>query len=445
MQEANMELSINREAVKMPPQHCATRHTRLGAGVMLFGFVGFMVWAAFAPLDKGVASSGVVTVSGNRKVVQSPLNGAIRAIHVREGQQVKAGEPLVELNQTEAQAQADTLRNQFHTAQVTEARLLAEHDGLKNIAFPLPLDKEELEQIAPLLSVQNSIFQARVNGLASEISSYKHALEGSRLQLSELQQVRNSKLAQRRSLQEQVISLSKLAEEGYLPRNRYLELQQQLDGVSSALFETQGQIAQLKKKVAETSQRIAQRHAEYRQEVTTQLTQAQSDKLNYQNQLKAADWALKNTRIDSPVSGKVIGLNVFTLGGIVSQGQQLMEILPADTPLMIEARLAVEMVDKVHPSLPVDIMFTAFNQNTTPKIPGFVSLVSADRLTDSTTGEPYYQMQIEVSAEGKEKLAGLDVKAGMPVEVFVNTGSRSLLSYFFKPIADRASTSLTEE
>ncbi|CCW31259.1 Alkaline protease secretion protein AprE (fragment) [Xenorhabdus nematophila F1] len=163
------------------------------------------------------------------------------------------------------------------------------------------------------------------------------------------------------------------------------------------------------------------------------------------NKLETAQFDLSHTFITAPVDGSVVGLAIFTQGGVVASGEKLMEILPAQSALEVEARLMVNLIDKIVVGQNVDLMFTAFNQSRTPKVTGNVMVVSADRLVDNITREPYYQMRVRVTPEGMEKLMGLNIKPGMPVEVFVKTGSRSLLSYLFKPLMDRASTSLTEE
>lgn len=240
-------------------------------------------------------------------------------------------------------------------------------------------------------------------------------------------------------------SMKQLAAEGYLPRNRYLEAQRQFAEINSSIDETIGRIGQLQKQLLESQQRIEQRYADYQREVRTQLAQTQMDANDFKNKLDMAKYDLGNTSIISPVDGTVVGLTIFTQGGVVGAGEHLMDIVPSEASLIVDSRLKVEMIDKVYKGLPVELMFTAFNQNKTPKIPGTVTLVSADRLVDKGTGEPFYQMQVTVTPEGIKMLQGADIKPGMPVEVFVKTGSRSLLSYLFKPILDRARTSLTEE
>jgi protease secretion system membrane fusion protein len=435
-QENNVERSLSDERA----------FTRLGWLVIGIGLVGFLIWASLAPLDKGVASPGSVTVSGNRKTIQSPTGGIVRKIDVKEGDTVKAGEVLVQMSQVQAQAQVDSLKDQYYTTLATEGRLLAERDNMSKILFSPVFDSLKNDpRIVEIIALQVQLFSSRQQGLRSEVDGFKQSIDGIRFQLKGLQDSRINKQIQLRSIREQMSSMKQLATEGYLPRNRYLEVQRQFAEINSSIDETIGRIGQLQKQLLESQQRITQRYADYQREVRTQLAQTQMDANDFKNKLDMATYELGNTSIISPVDGTVVGLSIFTQGGVVGAGDHLMDIVPSEASLVVDSRLKVEMIDKVYTGLPVELMFTAFNQNKTPKIPGKVTLISADRLVDKGTGEPYYQMQATVTPEGLKMLQGADIKPGMPVEVFVKTGSRSLLSYLFKPILDRAHTSLTEE
>ncbi|BFO09256.1 HlyD family type I secretion periplasmic adaptor subunit [Serratia rubidaea] len=422
------------------------RYTRMGWMVILIGVVGFLAWAALAPLDKGVASSGSVIVSGNRKTVQAPASGIIKNILVSEGEKVKAGQVLVKLSQTQAQAQVDSLRDQYYTTLASVGRLLAERDGHENVTFsPVLKAVHNDPRVAEILALQQQLFTSRRQGLKSEIDGYKQSMDGIRFQLKGSKDSLVNKRIQLSTLREQMNSMKSLAADGYLPRNRYLEIQRQFAEVNGGIDETLGRIGQLEKQLLESQQKIDQRLADYQREVRTQLAQSQMDTSEYRNKLQMADFDLGNTEITAPVTGTVVGLNIFTQGGVVAAGDHLLDVVPSQATLVVDARLKVDLIDKVYNGLPVDLMFTAFNQNKTPKIPGTVTLISADRLVDKANGEPYYQMQATVTPEGMKLLNTEEIRPGMPVEVFVKTGSRSLLSYLFKPILDRAHTSLTEE
>ncbi|MGJ0624578.1 HlyD family type I secretion periplasmic adaptor subunit [Xenorhabdus bovienii] len=442
--QTNAKSAKNDESGLLPLD--ANRYLRLGWLVIGIGLLGFFVWAAFAPLDKGVASSGIVVVDGNRKTVQSPANGIIRQILASEGEQVKAGQVLVQLSQVQVNAQIDSLKQQLHTTLATEVRLLAEQQGLEVISFPATLSDQQSEpRIKDILVLQKQLFLSRREMLRSDLAGMQQAEEGLSFQLKGLREALTNKQQQQVSLKEQVTNLQPLTEEGYFPRNRYLELQRSQSELSGSMAEMAGRIGQLEKQCQETRQRIIQRQADYQREVRSQLSDVQVQANELKNKLETAQFDLSHTSITAPVGGSVVGLTVFTQGGVVASGEKLMEILPAQSALEVEARLMVHLIDKVEMGQDVDLMFTAFNQNQTPKVTGKVTVISADRLVDGVTREPYYQMRVRVTPEGMAQLAGLHIKPGMPVEVFVKTGSRSLLSYLFKPLMDRASTSLIEE
>ena len=200
------------------------KFTRLGWLVIGIGLVGFFMWASLAPLDKGVASPGSVTVSGNRKTIQSPAGGVVRKIDVKEGDKVKAGEVLVQMSQVQAQAQVDSLKDQYYTTLATEGRLLAERDNLSKIRISPVFDTlKDDPRVAEIIALQVQLFSSRQQALRSEVDGFKQSIDGIRFQLKGLQDSRANKQIQLGSIREQMSSMKQLAAEGYLARNRYLE------------------------------------------------------------------------------------------------------------------------------------------------------------------------------------------------------------------------------
>lgn len=328
-------------------------YARLGWIVLLIGFGGFMVWAMFAPLDKGVSAPGTVITDGQRKVIQPAVNGVIEEILVKDGDQVKAGQLLVRMNDLQVSAQAEGTR----------------------------------EAMAGL--------QGQINGLEQSIANQQDQLK---------------------SLKEQLANMRTLAKEGYVARNRVLELERSYAQINGAMAENQGNLARYQHQLAEL-----------------------------QKKLPAYQFDLENATIESPVDGSVINLSVFTKGQVVQAGLKLMEISPLNQQLIVEARVPIMLIDKVHVGLPVEMIFSAFNQRVTPRIPGEVTVVSADRTTEERTGESYYKIQARVNEKGMRMLAEHQVRPGMPVEVFVITGERTMMNYLLRPFFDRARTSLGEE
>jgi protease secretion system membrane fusion protein len=236
-----------------------------------------------------------------------------------------------------------------------------------------------------------------------------------------------------------------LAKDGYVARNRLLDLERIYAQLNGAISEDIGNIGRTQRQIAEQSLRRIQRQQEYQKEVRTQLAEAQREAEALGNRLTAQDFELSNVLLKAPVDGIVVGLNVFTKGAVIGPGQKLMDIVPSEDPLIVEGQLPVNLIDKVHPDLKVELIFSAFNQNKTPHVSGVVTQVSADRLVDERTGVPYYKMKAKVAPEGMKIIRDLQVRPGMPVELFVKTGERTMMSYLFKPVFDRAKTSLTEE
>ena len=423
-----------------------TRYSRLGWLLMLGGFLGFLGWAALAPLDKGVAVSGKVMVSGHRKVVQHPSGGIVDRIDVRDGDKVAAGQVLIRLKETPLLGQAQSLRSQFYGSLASEARLNAERDGVASVSFPVELTAMAAEpEVASNLALQRQLFDSRRQALLLDQQGIDESIAGAEAQLRGVRDSQASKVLQRTALTEQLQGLRELAREGYIPRNRLLDSERVYAQVLGSISEDYGRIGQLQRQVLEMRLKIRQLAEEYQKEVRTQLADTRVRTEDLRNQLASAEFELANSQLRAPVAGIVVGLDVFTEGGVIKPGQALMEIVPQGEPLLVEARVPVELADKVHAGLPVELMFSAFSQSTTPRVAGEVTLVSADRQVDERTDEPYYTLRAQVSEAGMAQLAGLQIRPGMPVEAFVRTGERSMLNYLFKPLLDRTHMALVEE
>ncbi|MDH0647029.1 HlyD family type I secretion periplasmic adaptor subunit [Pseudomonas sp. GD03858] len=419
---------------------------RAGRWLVLVGLGGFLLWGALAPLDKGVPVSGNVVVAGSRQAVQHPTGGVIEQLLVRDGDQVHAGQVLLRMDATQAEAQQGSLRVQYVNARAGEARLLAERDGRSVIDFPAILREQAATPwVATALEAQRQLLASRGQALRLELDGLGESIAGAEASLLGLQGSLASKQVQRDALDEQLGGLRELARDGYIPRNRLLDSERLLAQVNGSIAEDMGSIGRTRRQVQELKLRIGQRHQEFQNDVRQQLSELQASAEDLDNRLRSAGFELAHTQVRAPVSGTVVGLSVFTNGGVIARGQQLMEIVPSDAPLLVDARASVELVDRLRPGLPVELLFAAFNQSTTPRVPGEVTLVSADRLLDDKTQQPYYQVRIKVSEQGLRQLAGLDIRPGMPVEAFVRTGERSLLNYLFKPLLDRVHVALAEE
>lgn len=422
----------------------ARRHTRFGVWLVLAGFGGCLLWSALAPLDKGVPVSGKVVVTGSRQAVQHPLGGVIERILVRDGDQVIAGQALVQMDATQAQAQRQALQVQYLNARANQARLTAERDGLAQIDFST-FDHAEGPWADTALALQTQLLGSRRQALNLELAALRSGIAASQATLEGLAGTLAAIKGQRAALLEQLHGLRELARDGYIARNRLLDNERLLAQLNGSIAETLGNLGVTRRQIEEQRLRSGQRQQEYQRDLRQQLSEQHAKAEELANRLRSADYELAHTRILAPASGTVVGMSVFTNGGVLAPGQQLMEIVPRDTALLIDARAPVELVDKLHPGLPVELMFSALNQSSTPRVAGELTLVSADRLVDDTTQQPYYQIRARVTDAGLKQLAGLNIRPGMPVQAFVRTGERSLLNYLFKPLADRLHLALAEE
>lgn len=421
---------------------------RIGWLIVLFGVVGFLVWAAFAPLDKGVPMSGTVAKESNRKAVQNQAGGTIQEILVRDGDVVKAGQVLVRMNPITAQANVDITEAQYLTARATEARLLAERDGQKSIRFPDDLSKHAGEpRVAEMMTLQERLLASRRASLQNELAGVDESIAGLKVQIQGLQESRDSKKAQVGFLKEQLDGMRDLAKEGYVARNRLLDLERTYAQLQGAISEDIGNIGRAQRQVLELSLRKSQRVQDNQKEVGTMLADIQKEAEAQQARRSAQQFELSNADVRAPVSGTVTGLAVFTNGGVVAPAFKMMDIVPTDDALIVEGQLPVNLVDKVQAGLPTELQFSAFNTNRTPHIPGTVETVSADRAVDERTGTAFYRVRVKVSPDGAKMIANhhMDIRSGMPVEVFVKTGERTMMSYLLKPVFDRAHSSMSEE
>ncbi|POD93712.1 hemolysin D [Pectobacterium odoriferum] len=437
---------ISEESMNQTARRDEKRAVRLGWLLVLAGFGGFLLWALFAPLDKGVMVNGSVVISGNRKVVQHNQGGIVDKIQVKDGDRVDAGQILLTLNEVDARSASEGLDGQYLQLVAREGRLLAEQQRLSDMVITPRLQPlAEKPEMRVITALQRDLLHSRQQSLKLEAEGMRSSIAGMEASLSAQRQVMSSKQKQRETLEQQLQGLRSLAAENYVPRNKMLENERLLAQLNGDIAQLAGDINRTRRDIEQQTLLIAQRQQEYDKEVNSELAEVRALLSDVGSKKEKADFNLANIQMRAPVSGTVVGLKVFTEGGVIAPGQTLLEIVPDDQPLFVDARLPVELVDKVWPGLPVELQFVAFNQSTTPRVAGTVELLSADRLLDERDGSPYYSLRVQVDDAGKRALEGLEIKPGMPVQGFVRTGERSFVNYLFKPLMDRLHLALTEE
>jgi protease secretion system membrane fusion protein len=426
----------------------ARAYARMGWLIVLLGVGGFLLWALLAPLDKGVPLAGTVAAASNRQAVQHQAGGTIQEILVRDGDVVKAGQVLVRMNPVVARSAVEMTDSQVLIARAVQARLEAERDGMKSIRFPEALAQRRFDpRVAGILALQDSLLASRRAALQNELAGVDESIAGLKDQIRGLQASRDSKKEQVELLKEQLAGMRDLAREGYVARNRLLELERTYAQLKGSISEDIGNIGRAQRQVGELQLRKLQRVQDYQKEVRTQLTDVQKEAESQGARLQAQQFDLANVEVKAPAGGTVVGLAVFTPGGVVPPGFRMMEIVPANDPLVVEGQLPVNLVDRVHPGLKTELIFSAFNANLTPRIEGEVEQVAADRTVDERTGNAYYRVRVKVTPKGAKMVAQhrLEIRPGMPVELFVKTGERTMMNYLLKPVLDRARSALTEE
>lgn len=421
------------------------RPRKWGWWLLALGLGSFLLWASIAPLDGAVAAQGTVTVSGSRKVIQPVAGGKVVAILVRDGDVVTSGQVLVRLDETQTRSQLDIVRGQWMVAQATQARLLAEQADSADIDFPSSLtDWDKDTNLAELIEVQSRLFESRRQMRRNELQAMEAGLRGMELQLQGMDASRTARETQIRMLREEVRNQRTLSEEGFYPRNRVSEQERALASLLGALAEDMGSMGKTRQAVTELRSRKAAREQEFRREIEGQLADTQREAAALESRMRATEFDVTNTEIRAPVAGTVMGLALHTVGGVVAPGGVLMELVPKGEPLTIEVQLAASLIDKVKPGMDVDLLFTAFSQATTPRVEARVVQVAADAQTDAKQGASYFKLQVEVAPQGAAKLKQHEVRAGMPVDVFIKTGERTFMTYLFKPLQDRLRGALIE-
>lgn len=433
------------DAIAPPPTD--TRHAaRVGLWALGLGLGGFLLWAAWAPLDEGVPSQGVVAIDTKRKAVQHLSGGIVKQVLVREGDMVREGQPLVQLDEAVASATYQAIRQRYLSLRAMEARLIAEQQGRRTLVFHPDLQQASTDpQIGSHMATQAQLLRSRQASLQAELRSLEENMVGQQALLQANEVMLGHRRDQLRSVEEELRHTRSLVQEGYAPRNRQLELERMAADVHASMAELAGSMTRARAAVAELRQRAQARQAEYYKEVDTELAnvvrEVQSDAEKY----PAARTDLERTEIRSPASGQVVGLSVQTVGAVVQPGQKLMDIVPLGEALLLEARIDPHLIDRVRPGLPTDVRFSAFSHAPQLVVQGELLSVSGDLLTEAQTNVSYYLARVRLTPEGMKALGGRQMQPGMPAEIVIKTGERSMLTYLLHPLTKRMAASMKEE
>lgn len=406
-----------------------------GLAVALF-VGGGGIWATTAPLSGAVIAPGVIVASGENNTVAHLEGGIIDQLLVHEGDVVNQGQVLIRLSLTAAQANLDRLADQYNTLRAMLARLEAERDGLEGVAFPDDLSTNDNPRIQGMLKGQISEFKARRDSLTSELAIYQKQIESTKEQIVGFKAQKVSVDQQLDLIQTETADVQQLFDKGLAPKSRLLALKRtaaQLIGVQGDIM---AKIAEADQRIAETESRILNAHKDWMEKTVTQLRGVEVEAGDFGERVKAARDVADRIEIKAPVRGVVVKLYFNTPGGVIAPGQPVLELLPIDKALQVEARLNPADINTVAPGGKAQLRFPSLRKRVIPTISGEVVYVSADRLIDKATQLPYYTVRVKPAETLPPEFDQIRLLPGMPVEVFVETGERTFLNYLVGPITE---------
>lgn len=417
----------------------------VGLTVLGIAFGGFATWAAIAPLDSAVVTTGIVSVETKRKLVQHLEGGIVERVLVKEGDKVAAGTVLVKLQDAVAQSQMTGLSVQWDAKASELARLVAERDGLEAIAFPAELLARRADpKVAETLSREEERFAERrktLDGQRDILNARIAQLESQRDGKSTLEE---SKREQMRLLQSELTGLRELAAKGFYPMNKLRAQERELVEMQGLMLSDGAGASQTDKEIGENRLQILQTEQKFREDATTELARVEAEFSDTTQKLAAARDAVRRLEVTAPVAGIVQNLKVAGSGAVVPAGGEMMELIPDGDRLIVEAHVNARDIDRVHTGQEAELRFTAFGSRTTPIIMGNVEVVSADATEDQQTRQAYYTARVQVPDDQTERLPRA-LKAGMPVEVMLEGGERTPLQYFLKPLMDSFARAFKEQ
>lgn len=409
--------------------------------VLVFGFFG--LWAAIAPLSGAAHAAGTVSVRTYKKVVQHLEGGIVNDILVQDGDSVNTGDPLLIMDNTQPQAQLEIVTSQFIALKTREARLLAERDGLESVAVPAELDASD-PKVQEEMSAQIQIFTARREARLGEIEVLEQRVQQLESQLIGQRGLKRSKEELAISFNEELDDVSELLSLKFSTRDRLRELERNRSRLEGEAAELTASIASTEMRIGETRLQILQLDREFRNEVVQSISEAQTNIVDVRERMNALQDVVTRTVIRAPVTGIVNGMQFHTIGGVISPGTQIAEIVPQSDELIVDARVSPIDIDRVSIGQEGTVRFSTFGSSV-PTISGEVISISADSFVDEATGMSYYRARVEVTPEGMEELGDLTLIPGMPAEVFIATGSRTFLQYLFKPFSNAMARSFNED
>jgi HlyD family secretion protein len=428
------------------PAHSLRTHLRVGAAIVALLVVGVGGWASFTQLAGAVIAPGQLVVDSNVKKVQHPTGGVVGQLFVDDGSLVKAGDVLVHLDETQTKANLGVITTNLDELAARQARDEAERDGETSITFPASLlERQDDPQVAHAIEGERKLFELRRSAREGQKQQLRERITQLKEEIRGMAAQEESKNLQIDWIGKELSGVRELWEKNLVPMTRVSALERE----SARLLGERGQAissgAQTKGKINETELQILQIDQDARSEVSKDLSEIRAKVSELSEKRISAEDMLKRVDIRAPQNGVVHQLNVHTIGGVITPGEPIMLIIPENDALAVETKIQPQDIDQVHIGQLAVLKFSAFNQRTTPELNGAVTRISADVSQDPKSGATYYSVRIGVSEEEKAKLNGLILVPGMPVESYIQTTPRTVLSYLTRPLADQIGRAFKEK
>jgi HlyD family secretion protein len=403
-------------------------------------------WLTLVPLAGAIVVPGNLVVQSNVKAIQHPTGGIVAEIKVDNGKRVSAGDLLVRLDATQSQAQLQSITKQLNEQRAKIARLSAERDGVDQPEYPATLtSRPDDAHVRAVIASENALFKARVTTRRSQ----KELLQGRIVQLnneiSGMESQLDSKNKQIDLIKGELTGVQDLYDKRLVPLTRLTTLQREAARIDGERGQLVSSVAETRSKISEAELQIVKIDQDFRSEVVKDLGDAQAKEGDLVEKSVSARDQLDRIEMRAPNSGTIHQLAIHTIGGVIKPGETVMELVPDSDELQVEAHVQPKDIDHVHTGQDALVNFSAFNQRTTPKLSGQVSFVSPDITNDQRTGATFYTVRITLSEEERQRLGGVSLMPGMQAEVYVQTGSRTMLSYLMKPITDQWRRAFVEQ
>ena len=442
-----MEPSNTQQPLPEIPERPPVGRPLLAAAIIILVFFGgFGAWAVLAPLDSAALAPGRVTVASNRKTVQHLEGGIVKELLVKEGDAVAGDQVLIKLDDTQARARLDLLYSRYDKLLATEARLETEQASAAEIVFPESLtSRRHQPQVAKILDAEKALFEARQRSTEGRIHIFHKRIDQLNKEISGLAAQVAAEDEQLVIIEDERASFEVLFKKGVVGKARLLRLKREAAKLKGERGDHLSQITQARQRIGETELEIIDLKNSMLNQVVSGLSDTQAELVDVSERLKAAEDILVRTDIRAPQAGVVMGLNVHTEAGVIAPGQRLLDIVPEDDTLVIEAQVTPNDIDVVYAGLPAQVRLTAFKQRNTPLLDGKLTRVSADSFTDERSGASYFLARITIDAAELKKLDGRELYPGMGAEVMIKTGKRTTMDYILAPLTDSLRRAFRED